>query len=278
MSTSAWWPASGWRIWKLALALGEHLEDPGGRLEVARHAVDLAEGHHRALGVRAVLVPVGVEVVLVAQQVVEELDRRAPVARVEVDVLEGELLRLRLPAGLARGRRLARPDAVLAGLDQRLRAELEAAEASALDLAHVGRLLHHGVATAPEPDLDSLVADVRRHRSDRLDPIADLRLAVLEALDLELDLRRLRARIGRVAAPGAVAAARVAAASTAAAGAGERVDGEEEQGDRRQRPRGDLGELHGARFWQTAPSARRPAPARQSALLTRSAARRRSRC
>ena len=113
-----------------------------------------------------------------------------------------------------------------------------------------------------EPDLDPLVADERLHGADRLDPVADLRLAVLEALELELDLRRRRARVGRAATAGAPTTA--TAPTTAALGEG--GDREEEHGDRRQHPRGDLGELHGARLWQTNPSPHRGRALRQPTL------------
>ena len=89
--------------------------------------------------------------------------------------------------------------------------------------------------------------------ADRLDPVADLGLAVVKALDLDLDLRRLRARVGRVAASGRPVAAAVSA-TAAVRRVGEREDREQEHGDRRQHPRGDLGELHGAKLWQTDPS------------------------
>ena len=183
-----------------ALALGQGLEDPRVGVEVTRHPVHLAERHHRALGMRAIASLVGVVVVLPAQQLVEELDRRAAVARVEVDVLELERLRLRAAPRLPGGRRLAHPDAVLARLDERLERRWKRPKSLPLTLAHVRRPLQHRLAPVAEPDLDPLMGHERSHRPDRLDPVADLGLAALQALELDLDPRGSRSRVGLAAA------------------------------------------------------------------------------
>ena len=124
---------------------------------------------------------VGVVVALVAQQLVEQLDRRAAVARVEVEELERELLRLRAPPACWAVAFLCARARYLPGSSSGFDRSLKRPKLLPLTWRTYGVRLQHRVAAGAEPDLDLLVATNGRHRADDLDPLADLRLAALEA-------------------------------------------------------------------------------------------------